>query len=67
MADHSNLFHEALVKVHDIATNKPFDMQSWKDVREVVDKTLAEARRTDRASIDATKMAPTRGLPGPSG
>jgi hypothetical protein len=48
-ADHSNLFHEALVKVHDITTNKPLNEQVWQDVREVVDKALEEARRNDRA------------------
>jgi len=39
----------ALVKVHDIATNKPLNMRSWQDVREVVDKAREEARRNDRA------------------
>jgi hypothetical protein len=37
------------VKVHDIATNKPLNMQSWDDVREIVDKALVEARQADRA------------------
>jgi hypothetical protein len=36
--------------VHDIAANRPLNMQSWQDVREVVDKTLEEARRNDRAA-----------------
>ena len=48
MTDHSNLFHEALVKVHDITTNKPLNMRSWQDVHDV-DKALEEARRNDRA------------------
>jgi hypothetical protein len=48
MTDHSNLFHEALTKVHDITTNKPLNEQTWQDVREVVDRALEEARRNDR-------------------
>lgn len=48
--DHSNLFHEALTKVHDIARNGARDAQSWRDVIEVVDAALNEARRLDRAS-----------------
>jgi hypothetical protein len=57
--EHSNLFHEALVKVHDITTNEPFNTQSWQAVREVVNKALAEARRIDRADIDAGTSEPT--------
>jgi hypothetical protein len=34
---------------HDITTNKPLNMRSWQDVREVVDKGVEEARRNDRA------------------
>jgi hypothetical protein len=56
MTDHSNLFHEALVRIHDITTNKPLNMQSWQDVREV-DKVLAKARRAD---LKAGKFAGLR-------
>ena len=30
------------MKVHDITTNKPLNMQSWQDVHEVVGKALEE-------------------------
>jgi hypothetical protein len=46
--DHSNLFHDALTKVRDIAKNGPRNTQAWLDVLEVVDGALNEARRTDR-------------------
>jgi hypothetical protein len=37
------------VKVHDITTNKPLNMQSRQDVRNVVDDALEEARCADRS------------------
>ena len=46
--DHSNRFHEALTKVHDIAKNGCRNQQAWHDVLEIVDATLAEAGRLDR-------------------
>jgi hypothetical protein len=36
-------------EVHDITTNKPLNMQSWQDVRDVVDDALEEARCADRS------------------
>ena len=46
--DHSNLFHEALTTVHDIAKNGCRNTQAWNDVLDVVDRALNEARRLDR-------------------
>lgn len=46
--DHSQLFHEALSKVHDIAKNGCRNTQAWHDVLEVVDGALDEARKLDR-------------------
>jgi hypothetical protein len=60
MPDHSNLFREALVRVHDITTNRPLNMQSWQDVREVVEKALAQKRAhqgfTDEALREQIKF-----------
>lgn len=46
--NHSNLFHDALTKVHDIAKNGIRNNQSWHDVLDIVDSALNEARRLDR-------------------
>jgi hypothetical protein len=46
MAAHSNLFHEALVKVPDVTTNGPLNAESRQDVHEVVYRVLEAARRT---------------------
>ena len=46
--DHSNLFHEALTKVHDIAKNGTRNAAAWLEVLEIVDGTLEEAKRLDR-------------------
>jgi len=46
--DHSNLFHEALTKVHDIAKTGTRNTAAWLDVLAVVDAALAEAARLDR-------------------
>lgn len=45
--DHSNLFHAALTKVHDIAKNGCRNTQAWHDVLEVADGALGEARRQE--------------------
>jgi hypothetical protein len=50
MTDHSNLFHEALIKVRDVVCNRSRDTQSWQEVRQIVDAALAEARALDRAA-----------------
>lgn len=49
MKDHSNFFHDALTKVHDVVHNRSHDRRSWQEVREIVDAALEEARRLDRA------------------
>jgi hypothetical protein len=46
--DHSNLFHAALVAVHDIAKNGTRDTAAWDEVLDTVEHALAEARRLDR-------------------
>jgi hypothetical protein len=48
--DHSNLFHEALVKVHAIAKNGSRDVAAWEEVLAVIDGALNEARRLDGLS-----------------
>jgi hypothetical protein len=50
MADHSNLYHDALIRVHDIAKNGTRNQQAWLDVLDVVDRALKEARRIDEQS-----------------
>jgi hypothetical protein len=45
--DHSNLFHEALTKVHDIAKNGTRNTAAWQDVLAVVDAALGEAKQLD--------------------
>jgi hypothetical protein len=45
--DHSNLFHEALVKIHDIAKPRPRDPAAWDEVLTIVAAALAEARSLD--------------------
>ena len=50
MTDHSNLFHDALIRVHDIAKNGTRNQQAWLDVLDVVDRALKEARRIDEQS-----------------
>jgi hypothetical protein len=46
--DHSNLFHEALTKIHDIAKNGNRNTQAWLDVIEVADTAIETARRLDK-------------------
>lgn len=46
--DHSNLFHEALVKVRDVAKNGARNTQAWLDVLGIVDTALDKARDIDR-------------------
>lgn len=45
--DHSNLFHNALTRVHDIAKNGCRNQQAWLDVLEIVDAALATCRARD--------------------
>lgn len=47
MADHSNLFHNALVKIGDIAKNGSRNTQSWWDVLAIVNDALERARKID--------------------
>lgn len=58
--DHSNLFHDALTKVHDIAKNGSRNTQAWLDVLEIVDAAMEEARRIDRER-EATSAEGVRG------
>ena len=60
VVDHSNLFHAALVKVHDVAKNGTRDNQSWQDVLEIVDGALEQARKIDRAEDQQTSSLRTR-------
>lgn len=46
--DHSNLFHAALTKVHDIARNGTRNTAAWNEVLEIVDQALNKARKIDR-------------------
>lgn len=46
--DHSNLFHEALTKVRDIAKNGTRNTAAWNDVLEAADGALEKARQLDR-------------------
>ena len=45
--DHSNLFHEALTAVHDVAKNGTRNAAAWNEVLKITDRALAEARRLD--------------------
>lgn len=47
MVDHSNLFHEALTKVHDVARNGTRNTAAWNEVLEIVDAALTAARMID--------------------
>jgi len=51
MADHSNLFHEALHKVRDIARNGTRNTAAWQEIIDVVDQALEERRRLDAADL----------------
>ena len=41
--DHSNLFQDALTRVHDIAKNGARNAAAWERVTEIVDEVLAKA------------------------
>ena len=45
--DHSNLFHDALTRVRDIAKNGSHNQQAWIDVLEIVDAAIESARKQD--------------------
>jgi hypothetical protein len=45
--DHSTLFHDALVKAHDIAKSGTRNTAAWNELLEVVDSALNEARRRE--------------------
>jgi hypothetical protein len=46
--NHTNLFHDALIKVHDIAKNGTRNTAAWNEIFEIVDRALSEARHLDR-------------------
>lgn len=49
--DHSNVFHEALIRIADIARNGPHNMQSWQDVREIASAACEKANQLDRVQL----------------
>jgi hypothetical protein len=53
--NYSNLFHAALIKVHDVAKNGTRNTAAWNEVLEVVDRALEQARRLD--ARDAAERA----------
>jgi hypothetical protein len=55
MTDHSNLFHEALTKVHDIAKNGKRNAAAWLEIIDIVDRALQEARLIDKHGEGAEK------------
>lgn len=57
--DHSNDFHEALNKVHDIAKNGCRNTQAWQDILEIVDSALDTARKADAEVERKWPLSPT--------
>lgn len=45
--DRANEFHEALVKVHDIAKNGTRNTAAWNDVLDIINAVLDRSRRAD--------------------
>jgi len=60
--DHSNLFHDALVKAHDIAKSGTRNTAAWNELLEVVDSALNEARRRDAAALTTAKRSASIGF-----
>jgi hypothetical protein len=46
--DHSDLFHDALTRVQDIAKNGAHNEAAWERVKEIVDEALAKAAALDK-------------------
>ena len=46
--DRANEFHEALIKVYDIAKNGTRNTAAWNDVLDVVNAVLDRSRREDK-------------------